>query len=441
MNEEASRFEAEVSIVLNSLQGQEIGTKKKILYKFVLDGNSWVTDPNQELDRDFAGNLNNVIMVDMLSRNSSNSSSSISLVQTPEEVKAPKTTKVEEEESEEEHLIRRRRVKHEDDDAVIRELGGGGMWGAPVFDINNPVDLPEHFATSPEQNEITANVDDTTAAADEPAATHAVTEPSIKGEDHQQQGQDDENDKTIKELSSGMGMWGTPYFQINDSTEALTAAATDADKTTVKDSNAAASEETASIHDGCSTYSGIRESVTQIIDIVRSVERPDAMPVVDESVEPLQSLTNSRTNSALTATDSSSVSSVGSGNAHLEETDIVGFESEKDEDKDDSSVVLLPTSPLVPQEQQTERKASTLTISIPEKMDGVSTAPNTPVTKAPSSPAKPKRWSMSSATASLAASGRGSPSRSSSSSTGGSQQSDTIGKRKTLWKKVKKALT
>ncbi|KAF9579330.1 hypothetical protein BGW38_004457, partial [Lunasporangiospora selenospora] len=40
------------------------GRMRKMLFKFVLDDRHWVTDPEQDLERDFEGNLNNVLFLE-----------------------------------------------------------------------------------------------------------------------------------------------------------------------------------------------------------------------------------------------------------------------------------------------------------------------------------------------------------------------------------------
>ncbi|KAF8927548.1 hypothetical protein BGZ58_010327 [Dissophora ornata] len=189
-NPETSRFEGEIHIVLDNIADQDQGqdeskTRKKILFKFVLDGSSWVTDPDQELERDQAGNLNNVLHVDI---SSPAATGSVPPAEVPEE----------------------------DDDVTIRRLGGG-MWGTPYFAVNDSVDLPEHFTADAEQDEVTTAEDSKTEAqsktlvSDTSVIVESVPEPKkdSKTED------EDEDDKIIREL--GGGLWGTPAFQVNDS--------------------------------------------------------------------------------------------------------------------------------------------------------------------------------------------------------------------------------
>lgn len=87
-NEQEGRFEAEILVDLeklpevyqeendngisgvaapaveNDAAGGELPPgaklKRKLIYKFVLDGEQWVTDAGQSLERDYEGNLNNI---------------------------------------------------------------------------------------------------------------------------------------------------------------------------------------------------------------------------------------------------------------------------------------------------------------------------------------------------------------------------------------------
>ncbi|GJJ74051.1 hypothetical protein EMPS_06409 [Entomortierella parvispora] len=71
-NEQEGRFETEFEIDLDQLEAIEVCKteeehpfrQRKILFKYVLDGHNWVTDPGQALERDQAGNLNNVCFVE-----------------------------------------------------------------------------------------------------------------------------------------------------------------------------------------------------------------------------------------------------------------------------------------------------------------------------------------------------------------------------------------
>jgi hypothetical protein len=419
-NEAASRFEGEISIVLASVQDIS-GTKKKVLFKFVLDGNSWVTDPAQEVDRDYAGNLNNVLFVDTRITN---------IVQSPESEVPPATKEA----TEDERLAKIK--QEEDDDATIRELGGGGMWGAPVFDVNSP-QLPEHFATTTSTTVEDATVSEESDAhvvpAETPAIASHVTDRSVPEQledvktglsiieeenTKQDEVEEDEDDKVIKELARGM--WGTPHFQVNDSAalpehivEALAASNPGAKINTAAAAGvpaaAAFPEESASIYDG------IHESVTQVIEIVKNAE----------SVESVPSLTNSRTNSAITATGSIQLHD---SKINLDEAG-VGFESHKED-----SVVLLQSYPNAGDATAAKPTANNLTITIPEKSPMVSmTAPSTPISTTPPTSAKSKRWSMSSVAATI--------SRSASSPTTSSPKSEKSEKKNTAWRKVKKALS
>ncbi|KAF9204960.1 hypothetical protein BGZ59_000762 [Podila verticillata] len=63
-NDVLNRFEAEVQIDLERLalvkdhEGQDM--KRKVVFKFVLDGHNWITDQDQDQERDYEGNLNNI---------------------------------------------------------------------------------------------------------------------------------------------------------------------------------------------------------------------------------------------------------------------------------------------------------------------------------------------------------------------------------------------
>ncbi|GJJ67825.1 hypothetical protein EMPS_00171 [Entomortierella parvispora] len=226
LNPAQARFELEVTVSLKD--GSE--EKQKILFKFVLDGQEWVTDASQEQERDYAGNLNNVLVLDPIKATVTQNNTS------NEESTTEKT------ETEEERLARLK--QEEEDDATIRQLGGG-MWGAPSFAVNDPVNLPEHFVNSAapvaaeeaeerEQEDkhedeekglpstpaqqpvvvqktepIAAVVEQPTVTTSSPAVATVVLTPADKEEEVE-----DEDDETIRRL--GGGMWGTPFFKVND---------------------------------------------------------------------------------------------------------------------------------------------------------------------------------------------------------------------------------
>ncbi|KAF9953421.1 hypothetical protein BGZ65_004692, partial [Modicella reniformis] len=485
-NEETLRFEGEVSIILASIQEEDSSARKKILFKFVLDGSNWVTDPDQELERDNAGNLNNILFlkprssrnsggVGPTSENHHDKGSDEATV-----VAGPTSTK--KNESDEERLAKIK--QEEEDDATIREFGGS-MWGAPFFDVNNPTHLPEHFVSTSENP---TNVEHA-SAAEEPAFhaasitdtvavdTHVMTQKSAP-EQHeevkasQNANDEDEDDKIIKEL--GCGMWGTPHFQVNDSAalpehfiEALAASNPNA-KVKARAAGAEAESEvpnneaTAPVEE--SQDSELRESVTQIIDIIKNTERAtetklaaeskvgsvnlhqlsiatagDASPVVDESVDPVPSLTTSRTNSAAFDSEPSSLN-----NSKVSLHDVgLGFEDDKGnkDDKEDgeSDVVLLQTHPIPSQaahdqvlllagdtKPKADLSAATLTISVPEKIP------------APAGSTKTKRFSatpVSSPTSSVASSSLNPASRSSSSTTVSQKTEKSERRKSSIWKK------
>jgi len=242
LNQALDRFELEVTVYLK--EGSE--EKQKILFKFVLDDQEWVTDASQERERDQAGNQNNVLFLDPAKATVANNTSTdrneepavIELESTPKTEVVATAAAAERAESEEERLARLK--QEEEDDATIRQLGGG-MWGSPFFAVNDPVNLPEHFldsaapvaiGESEEQEQdkhedaekgvpstpaqqpvvqktepIAVAVEQPTAAASAPVVAAVVPSPAAKEEE-------DEDDATIRRL--GGGMWGTPFFKVND---------------------------------------------------------------------------------------------------------------------------------------------------------------------------------------------------------------------------------
>ncbi|KAG0019720.1 hypothetical protein BGZ82_011808 [Podila clonocystis] len=216
-NQAASRFESTVEIDLTAHADlKDDNNKVKILFKFVLDGQDWVTDAQQPLERDQQGNLNNVLILDVpvAIGTAQASSSSIPTTTTPSvkrETKAQMIT---------------RQKQEEEDDAVIRQLGGG-MWGAPTFAVNDPVSLPEHFVESSSQE--ADNTDDKDKEAVEEkekeqevqvtsiTASPSATETEVKEETEEERAarlKDEEDDAIIRKF--GGGMWGAPMFAVND---------------------------------------------------------------------------------------------------------------------------------------------------------------------------------------------------------------------------------
>ncbi|KAG0319737.1 hypothetical protein BG000_003799 [Podila horticola] len=66
-NDLLNRFEAEVHIDLERLalvkgedDDEDENMKRKVVFKYVLDGHNWITDPDQDQERDYEGNLNNI---------------------------------------------------------------------------------------------------------------------------------------------------------------------------------------------------------------------------------------------------------------------------------------------------------------------------------------------------------------------------------------------
>ncbi|KAF9336924.1 hypothetical protein BG006_006893 [Podila minutissima] len=212
-NQTASRFESTVEIDLTAHNDlKDDNNKVKILFKFVLDGQDWVTDAEQPLERDQQGNLNNVLILDVpVIVGKAQASSSLT------------TTPLAEQETDAQKIARQK--QEEEDDAVIRQLGGG-MWGAPMFAVNDPVSLPEHFVESSsqeadntddkdketvEEKEKGQEVQETTVTAS------PATEKEIKQETEEERAarlKEEENDAIIRKF--GGGMWGAPMFAVND---------------------------------------------------------------------------------------------------------------------------------------------------------------------------------------------------------------------------------
>ncbi|KAG0203513.1 hypothetical protein BGX28_004233 [Mortierella sp. GBA30] len=92
-------------------QREEPKAKRKLVYKFILDGSDWVTDPTQALERDYEGNLNNVRFLE---------------------------DRTVAEKEEDERQAAERTIKESEDDDTIQKLGGG-MWGTPNFAVNDPI--------------------------------------------------------------------------------------------------------------------------------------------------------------------------------------------------------------------------------------------------------------------------------------------------------------
>ncbi|KAG0257159.1 hypothetical protein BG011_004143 [Mortierella polycephala] len=246
LTQDKTRFERKVSIDWDHLQGQEDTDKnvdkndmklknKKILFKFVLDNDEWVTDPDQARERDQAGNLNNVFVLEepgcQIGAISTDRSDAQEHEQRANESCVPMVsetaTGMEAEKKEEIDEQRVARLKEEEDDKVIRELGGG-MWGTPYFAVNDPVDSSEHVIDSTvDKDEPMAEVEDATTMTmtptkDKSQATieivdtnvHPVIVSESKADQKSELEDEDDDDKVIREL--GGGMWGTPYFAVND---------------------------------------------------------------------------------------------------------------------------------------------------------------------------------------------------------------------------------
>ncbi|KAF8925320.1 hypothetical protein BGZ47_003359 [Haplosporangium gracile] len=308
-NQGRTFFEADIPIDLASLpqetgnKKQEDPSRKKILFKFVLDGQSWVTDPDQEVERDYAGNVNNVLFIP-----NPIATATAAAVDTKDDSPTPLApavvaaeVKAETTETEEEKAAR---LKQEaEDDETIRQLGGG-MWGAPYFAVNDPTALPEHYPTAETsetkeagvasapaavsavaaatpltteqekeaegivaaaaQDIVAEEVDAPAAAAIKPVvqvaqSTVEPSGPSVQPEQPKEEEVEDEDDKIIKAL--GSGMWGAPFFKVNEPAalpehfqETLTATAAAASISASSSSPAVETEEVAD-KDGGNGYS------------------------------------------------------------------------------------------------------------------------------------------------------------------------------------------
>ncbi|KAF9953503.1 hypothetical protein BGZ72_005359 [Mortierella alpina] len=128
-NDQERRFEAEIQVDLERLpqiddpsssresqaEGEvdprKLQQKRKLVYKFVLDGHNWLIDPAQPNERDYEGNLNNVCFL---------------------EDRAVSET------LEFERNLAEKSAKEAEDDATIQKLGGG-LWGTPNFAVNDPI--------------------------------------------------------------------------------------------------------------------------------------------------------------------------------------------------------------------------------------------------------------------------------------------------------------
>ncbi|KAF9903516.1 hypothetical protein EC991_003755 [Linnemannia zychae] len=267
-NQDRTLFEADIPIDLASLPPQESSSsdkkkqkedgRKKILFKFVLDGQNWVTDPDQPTERDYAGNVNNVLFINNPLASPPTTTVAVADKDEPAssaplivEVKAKTETETEEEKA--------ARLKQEaEDDETIRQLGGG-MWGAPFFAVNDPVALPEHFADADDQTSETAKEAkvapiavaskeqekeveaavtaisqevvaekvqteieaDVSALQSTQSTTATIGSSSLTLDEPKAEPKvevvEDEDDKIIKAL--GGGMWGTPFFKVNDPAE------------------------------------------------------------------------------------------------------------------------------------------------------------------------------------------------------------------------------
>lgn len=246
-NQDQARFELEVRMDLQEKEtekGKDVTQQQKILFKFVLDDEEWVTDATQARERDQAGNMNNVLFLDSITRTAANTSEKErSKQEVTTSTEGSSSYPVESTKAEQERLAR---LKQEaEDDETIRQLGGG-IWGAPFFSVNDPVNLPEHFVESTTTTTTTIAQKDeqekheareemnapTTPAQHQQLIAQEIIEPDAVPADlskeEQEEGdtivvapapavvqeEEDEDDETIRRL--GGGMWGTPFFKVND---------------------------------------------------------------------------------------------------------------------------------------------------------------------------------------------------------------------------------
>ncbi|KAG9067238.1 hypothetical protein KI688_012020 [Linnemannia hyalina] len=162
-------------------KNQEDQSRKKILFKFILDGQSWVTDPDQEAGRDYTGHLNNVLfIINPLPTATSTTIDTKDDALTPpaeetvaETVYAPALAVVKpvmqvaqitvELSPAPEQTEQPMEEVEDEDDKIIKALGGG-IWGTPSVKVNDPTALSEHF-----QEALAANAAATSISASSPS--------------------------------------------------------------------------------------------------------------------------------------------------------------------------------------------------------------------------------------------------------------------------------
>ncbi|KAF9983211.1 hypothetical protein BGZ75_005317 [Mortierella antarctica] len=142
-NDQERRFEAEIQVDLERLpqihddddEGaasnprESLQPKRKLVYKFVLDGHNWLTDPTQPNERDYEGNLNNICFL--------------------KDRTLTETQQLERQEAE-------RKAKEAEDEATIQKLGGG-LWGTPNFAVNDPILPPSDLAGNNNKHDLSSN--------------------------------------------------------------------------------------------------------------------------------------------------------------------------------------------------------------------------------------------------------------------------------------------
>ncbi|KAG0238926.1 hypothetical protein BGW42_000087 [Actinomortierella wolfii] len=173
-NKTLQRWEAKVDVNVDQLvpMGDH---QRKLLYKFILDGDNWVTDPTQPLERDSEGNLNNVLLLDIEERFGTQYS------ETPHDQQEQESQQQQQESPQEKLQLDNQAYNQDDEDDTEYERK----------QVSTPTQTPV-----------------SSVAIDSVSASPATLAPPENEEE------EDEDDKIIREY--GKGMWGTPHFAIND---------------------------------------------------------------------------------------------------------------------------------------------------------------------------------------------------------------------------------
>ncbi|KAF9555005.1 hypothetical protein EC968_009194 [Mortierella alpina] len=126
-NDQKRRFEAEIQVDLerlpriddrddddanNNSNNESTLQKRKLVYKFILDGNNWLIDPTQPNERDYEGNLNNICFL---------KDRTLTEALDIERIEAQKKVK-----------------DAAEDEATIQKLSGG-LSGTPNVAVNDPI--------------------------------------------------------------------------------------------------------------------------------------------------------------------------------------------------------------------------------------------------------------------------------------------------------------